>query len=83
MQIDLGSIGLNQEMIDRLASGDMYFGPRTPFTDWRNAANELARESEEEVAERALSLYNEVDPGRGRAAARGFGTGSTLSLIHI
>ena len=82
MQIDLGSIGLNQEMIDRLASGDMYFGPRTPFTDWRNAANELARESEEEVAERALSLYNEVDPGRGRAAARGFGTGSTRDLAY-
>lgn len=82
MQIDLGSIGLNQEMIDRLASGYQDFGPRTPFTDWRNAANELARESEEEVAERALSLYNEVDPGRGRAAARGFGTGSTRDLAY-
>lgn len=77
MQIDLGSIGLNQEMIDRLASGDMYFGPRTPFTDWRNAANELARESEEKVAERALELYSEVDPGRGRAMG-----GSTKDLAY-
>ena len=61
MQIDLGSIGLNQEMIDRLESGDMYFGPRTPFTDWQQAASDLARESEEEVAERAIDLYSEVD----------------------
>lgn len=77
MQIDLGSIGLNQEMIDRLASGYQDFGPRTPFTDWRNAANELARESEEEVAERALELYSEVDPGRGRAMG-----GSTRDLAY-
>lgn len=77
MQIDLGSIGLNQEMIDRLESGYQDFGPRTPFTDWRNAANELARESEEEVAERALELYSEVDPGRGRAMG-----GSTRDLAY-
>jgi hypothetical protein len=77
MQIDLGSIGLNQEMLDRLASGYQDFGPRTPFTDWRNAANELARESEEEVAERALDLYSEVDPGRGRAMG-----GSTRDLAY-
>ena len=77
MQIDLGSIGLNQEMIDRLASGDMYFGPRTPFTDWQQAASDLARESEEEVAERAIDLYSEVDPGRGRAMG-----GSTADLAY-
>ena len=82
MQIDLQAIGLNQAMLDQLASGYQDFGPQTPFSDWRNAANELARESEEEVAERALSLYNEVDPGRGRAAARGFGTGSTRDLAY-
>ena len=77
MQIDLGSIGLNQEMIDRLESGDMYFGPRTPFTDWQQAASDLARESEEEVAERAIDLYSEVDPGRGRAMG-----GSTADLAY-
>lgn len=77
MQIDLGSIGLNQSTIDRLASGVQDFGPRTPFSDWRDAANELARESEEEVAERALELYSEVDPGRGRAMGR-----STADLAY-
>jgi len=77
MKIDLGSMGLNQETLDRLASGYQDFGPRTPFTDWRNAANELARESEEEVAERAIELYNEVDPGRGRAIG-----GSTADLAY-
>ena len=82
MQIDLQSLNLNQEMLDQLASGYQDFGPRTPFTDWRNAANELARESEEKVAKRSLELYNEVDPGRGRAAARGFGTGSTRDLAY-
>ena len=69
-------------MLDQLASGNQDFGPRTPFTDWRNAANELARESEDAVAQRALDLYSEVDPGRGRAAARGFGTGSTRDLAY-
>ena len=77
MQIDLQAIGLNQAMLDQLASGYQDFGPQTPFSDWRNAANELARESEEEVAERALSLYNEVDPGRGRAMG-----GSTRDLAY-
>lgn len=77
MQIDLQSLGLNQAMLDQLASGYQDFGPRTPFTDWRNAANELARESEEEVAERALDLYSEVDPGRGRAMG-----GSTADLAY-
>ena len=77
MQIDLGSIGLNQSTIDRLASGVQDFGPRTPFSDWRDAANELARESEEEVAERALELYNEVDPGRGSSMGR-----STADLAY-
>ena len=64
-------------MLDQLASGNQDFGPRTPFTDWRNAANELARESEDAVAQRALDLYNEVDPGRGRAMG-----GSTRDLAY-
>jgi len=80
MNIDLQSLNLNQNIIDQLTSGYQDFGPQTPFSDWRNTVNELARESEEEVAERAIDLYNEVDPGRGRAAARGFGTGSTRDL---
>ena len=77
MQIDLQSLGLNQAMLDQLASGYQDFGPRTPFSDWRNAANELARESEEKVAKRAIDLYNEVDPGRGRAMG-----GSTRDLAY-
>lgn len=64
-------------MLDQLASGNQDFGPRTPFTDWRNAANELARESEDAVAQRALDLYSEVDPGRGRAMG-----GSTRDLAY-
>jgi hypothetical protein len=77
MQIGLSDLVLDQDAIDRLASGDMYFGPRTPFTDWQQAASDLARESEEEVAERAIELYNEVDPGRGRAMG-----GSTADLAY-
>ena len=69
MQIDLGSIGLNQEMIDRLASGYQDFGPRTPFTDWRNAANELAAEADIEARE--AELRSQIDPGRGSAIGRG------------
>lgn len=75
MQISLSDLVLDQDAIDRLASGDMYFGPRTPFTDWQQAASDLARESEEEVAERAIDLYSQVDPGRGRAMG-----GSTADL---
>ena len=75
MQISLSDLVLDQDAIDRLASGDTYFGPRTPFTDWQQAASDLARESEEEVAERAIELYSEVDPGRGRAMG-----GSTADL---
>ena len=66
MNIDLQSLNLNQCIIDQLTSEYQDFGPLTPFSDWRKTANELARESEEEVAERALDLYSEVDPGRGR-----------------
>ena len=69
MQIDLGSIGLNQEMIDRLASGYQDFGPRTPFSDWRNAANELAAEADIEARE--AELRSQIDPGRGSAIGRG------------
>ena len=75
MQISLSDLVLDQDAIDRLASGDTYFGPRTPFTDWQQATSNLARESEEEVAKRAIELYNEVDPGRGRAMG-----GSTADL---
>ena len=75
MQISLSDLVLDQDAIDRLASGDMDFGPQTPFSDWRNTTNALARESEEEVAERAIELYNEVDPGRGSAMG-----GSTADL---
>jgi hypothetical protein len=77
MSIDLANINLNEDMLDQLASGNQDFGPRTPFTDWRNAANELARESEDAVAQRALDLYSEVDPGRGRAMG-----GSTRDLAY-
>ena len=77
MQIDLQAIGLNQAIIDQLTSGYQNFGPQTPFSDWRQTASDLARESEEEVAERALELYSEVDPGRGRAMG-----GSTADLAY-
>ena len=77
MQIDLQAIGLNQAIIDQLTSGYQNFGPQTPFSDWRQTASDLARESEEKVAERALKLYSEVDPGRGRAMG-----GSTKDLAY-
>ena len=78
MQIDLTDIGLNADIIAQLQAGNATpWEVKTPFTDWRNAANELARESEEEVAERAIELYNEVDPGRGRAIG-----GSTADLAY-
>lgn len=77
MQIDLQSLNLNQNIIDQLTSEYQDFGPQTPFSDWRKTANELARESEEEVAERAIDLYSEVDPGRGRAMG-----GSTADLAY-
>lgn len=77
MNIDLQSLNLNQNIIDQLTSEYQDFGPKTPFSDWRRTANELARESEEEVAERAIDLYSEVDPGRGRAMG-----GSTADLAY-
>jgi len=77
MQIDLQAIGLNQAIIDQLTSGYQNFGPQTPFSDWRQTASDLAKESEEKVAERALKLYSEVDPGRGRAMG-----GSTKDLAY-
>ena len=77
MNIDLQSLNLNQNIIDQLTSEYQDFGPQTPFSDWRKTANELARESEEEVSERALDLYSEVDPGRGRAMG-----GSTADLAY-
>ena len=78
MQIDLTDIGLNADIIAQLQAGNATpWEVKTPFTDWRNAANELARESEEKVAERAIDLYNEVDPGRGRAMG-----GSTRDLAY-
>ena len=69
MQIDLQSLNLNQEMLDRLASGYQDFGPRTPFSDWRNAANELAVEADIEARE--AELRSQIDPGRGSAIGRG------------
>jgi hypothetical protein len=78
MQINLTDIGLNADILAELQAGNPTpWEVKTPFTDWRNAANELARESEEEVAERALDLYSEVDPGRGRAMG-----GSTRDLAY-
>lgn len=77
MNIDLQSLNLNQNIIDQLTSEYQDFGPQTPFSDWRKTANELARESEEEVAERAIDLYSKVDPGRGRAMG-----GSTADLAY-
>jgi len=78
MTINLTDIGVNADILANLQAGNATpFGVQSEFTDWREAANELARESEEEVAERSLQLYNEVDPGRGRAMG-----GSTRDLAY-
>jgi hypothetical protein len=69
MQIDLQAIGLNQAIIDQLTSGYQNFGPQTPFSDWRQAANDLA--SEADIAAREAQLRNQIDPGRGSAIGRG------------
>jgi len=76
MNINLTDIAVNDDILADLAAGNSTpWEVKTPFTDWRNAANELARESVEKVDKRALELYNQVDPGRGRAMG-----GSTKDL---